>query len=322
MGQRYVLPETRHPKTGIGYVHVIEPGWGPAVDLFAGYSVAAARTRWLSVMTPSEFAGQRQDAESPYWTDDSLFYTLWSHAMEVDSPERRQSKLARVYFEAFNADMQHMLPAHQEAWARFQKLGPAYDATFVHTPLMADWLHQQGVPCYVLPLGWEPEAMGRPRWNAPKFTDYVFQGSVVGRRAAILPLLAERLGRQFQNQSGAFGRGLLGILDTAIASIYIAHSNVRSFSTWRIWQCAASSAALVAEAADSWPAVPDDHYVAMPYLTFENIDAVCDWLRTLPQNVDLAAVARRMHDDVGQYFTLERCIDDYLVPASREIFGR
>jgi hypothetical protein len=123
------------------------------------------------------------------------------------------------------------------------------------------------------------------------------------------------LSDQIENVTGRFGRGLLGALDTARASLYIAHSTVESFSTWRLWQVASTSAALVAEPGDAWPFVKDEHFIQIPYLTSENVQGVVEELKALAdQHERLSAVATQAHE-LAQQYSVDAVEDDWVVPA-------
>lgn len=303
-----------HPELGV-HVHAVIPStWGAFVDVYACYEVATRTRPWLSVLSPAAF-----DANGSALGDSSNVYVLWEPSLRVPPRAERDAMVGIVYSEALG-DPAHMLVAHKEQLARFHAESGDLDAVFLHTP----WMQTQfapHAPAYVLPVGWEPEAMGRPRWNSPKHRAYVYHGSMAGKRQFTVPFLTEHLSDQFFNATGSFGRALLGTLDTAQAALYLGHSDVASFSTWRIWQALSTSAALVAEPGDSWPMEPGRHFYQLPRIDYTNIGAVASELRQLAAGNTLGQYARRAHDDLSWY-TTGRIVDDFLVPAVRDMQER
>lgn len=324
----------REPKTGFTYIHVIPPEWGPFVDIRACWQHAARKYPWILVIPPSDFRWQA-DNNSESWRDENAVFIYWApnwdpdreplitHLHDRKTKDRKGAKVVGVFFEAMAKDLGRLLPRHRVCLEQFENVAKSLDGVLVHTPGAVEFMDCLGaldIKADLLPVGWDPEVMGRPRWSTENHHDYVFYGSRVGKRALAIPYLLDNLGARLVDRSGAFGRGLLSALDNSRANLYIAHSDVDSFSTWRTWQCIASSAALVAEPADMWP-LTAEHFVEIPRLTLENAEAVSENLRTILHQ-DLEAVAYRAHQDLGHEFTIDRIIERYLIPFGERLRAR
>lgn len=305
-----------HPTTGLAYVHVIPAQWGAFVDIRAAYLWHAQSCPWVAVMTPEEFRAER-DANAGRYADPATMFVLWQHE-EAGPRTASRALITAVYSEAIG-DPREMLRPHVESLDRFRVLAQDYDGVFSHTPWMAGELKVAHEESHVLPVGWEPQAAGRPRFETPKHHDLVYYGSNAGKRQLVMPMLKERFGAELYDASGSFGRQVTGLLDTTKASLYIAHSDVLSFSTWRIWQHLPSSAAMIGEPGDMWPMVLGTHYVAIPRVTFANAELVVEELRSIVKHNDLLSYAKALYQDLGPEFTLDRCTERYLVPASESI---
>jgi hypothetical protein len=128
------------------------------------------------------------------------------------------------------------------------------------------------------------------------------------------------MGNQHVQLNGVWGHRAIEFLNRSSAFLYLSHSDVHSFSTFRTWQAVSSSAALIAEAGrDCWP-MTEDMYVGIPTLTPENVEAVAGRLMAMSDS-DLLASARRLHEAL-RYMTIQHIFENYLVPASMEIKGR
>lgn len=295
--------------------HVIPDEWGPYVDIRACYQSHCERAAYRYVITPKQFerfigAG---DANSIY-NDPKAVFVLWTL---LDPSPRRRSTVLQVYCEALGGT--GMLKPHVDHWDRFVAMKDTYDGVLAHTPMMARRIEQlTQVPTFTFPVGWDAAAMGHARLGSPAHRGYVFQGSKVGRRETLLPALQDALGDNLCDASGTYGRALLGLLDTSWASLYVAHSDVTSYSTWRLWQTASTTAATVTEPGDTWPFRPTEHYCEIPRVTVENSAEVADRLRwfigTREGQTLLRGVAHAAHEVARQY-TIERIDRDFLLPA-------
>jgi len=300
----------RHPKSGLHYRHVIPDVWGAWVDLWEGYTEFASRHPWASCVGPATF--ERDQAQHIY-QDPDILWILWG-MREPGPRDKRKGLVASVYVEPIGA-ADAMLPSHVLEWNSLVDQRQRLDAVFANSPHMSHLCAKQ-LPSFVLPIGWNPAVTGCPRWGAAKHDDYIYYGLSCGRRVTVVPRVLDEMAYHVKDVSGAFGRGLLGRLDNAKASLYIAHSNA-IYSAWRIWQTIATSAALVAECGcDPWPMVDGEHYIPFDRIDDDNVQRVMEDLVDIVKHVNLLQVARRAHDDLGPEFTLERVTEKYLVPAS------
>jgi len=303
-----------HPKCDRHFVHVI-PEAPAYTDIREGYIEHASRNPWSEVISETAFRALSVDRASDYWTNPHTVYVLWT-SMPAPNDEDRYSDDARhaevygVYSEALDIKPSRMLLQHRESWERYRtECAPTYDAVLCHTPEIAYQINRAtDRAAYVLPVGWNPQTMGRPDWKRPRSRRYAFHGSPVGLRAKEYP----ELERECTNLTGLFGAALLKELRDTEATIYVPHSPVRSFSSWRLWQCVATGTAMVVPgmpwSLDVWPADARQHLQSwriLPAFHFHDARPPADWL----------ALARDMHEDLGPEFTLDRCIDNYLVEA-------
>jgi hypothetical protein len=293
-----------HPKTGLHYIVSFHSRGKAFFDIMKCYGVFAATHEWLTVITHRELRARMLEI----CADERYFVVLWG--VETPTPPvTRKATFARVYSEAVDADPANMLDVHVK-WLAVTKeqISTAMDGTFGHTPWMAEQFDG-----HVLPIGWEPGAMGSPQRDAPKPYRYTYFGVMVGKREWLCPAMADALGEQYLDASGEYRR-VLNILNSSSGYLYLTHSDVRSFSTPRIWQAVATSAAMVTERGrDCWP-MEEDHYVALPTLTQKNILEVAGFLRDLSDEY-LAAMSVRLHESL-KHFTIDHIVNEYLVPGS------
>lgn len=306
-----------HPETGVHYAHLVTGVWGVHVDIRATWQHFAERCPWISVHDPDA-------VPDTLWEDPHVLVICWHMGRPMPTQRgQRKAHTAIVYSEAVGPPgtmLYDHVVEHAKAKDALREL--RYDAVFGHTPgMMQHWL-QEGEEAYVLPLGYDPAVYGTPWFEAERKYSYVYYGSTVAKRALVMPYLKERLGPDLTDLSGCFGKSLRAEMDRAKASLYVAHSDVESFSTWRIWQTLGTSACLVAEKADSWPLVPERHFVEIPRITWVNAKVVADHLSRLLTDTDLLGTAKRAYEEIGSEYSVERCINQYLVPAGAELCGR
>lgn len=310
----------RHPTTGVHYAHVVPSNWGAHVDIHAMWTKFAGKFNWISVHRPDGIVNA--DGTSEILQDPTVLLVIWGGVPVVPPRSERQAHTALVYSEAIG-DRSKMLFDHRRDLDFFDAAVAQgqYDAVFCHTPWMVDQFKTKGVRSFLLPLGWDQDVYGTPRFEGPRLHDYVYYGSIVGKRAMVMPFLKQQLGEKLFDASGLFGRSIVAKLDVARASLYVAHSDVDSFSTWRTWQTLGSSACLVAEPADSWPLVAGRHFIQIARVDWVNAALVAADLVRMLGEVDYLSVARMAYEEIAKHYTSERCIEEYLVPAGGEICG-
>lgn len=297
----------RHPDTGFHYVFLILRA-EPFLAIREGYLRLSERLPWLSVVE------MRSDL-SAILDDPDNFVISWGSwgIPELIAGQVRRAKTALAYFEPLGP-LDQMLPDHREYLQHVYDHLPHFDAILLHTPMMrAEMASRVQQPCYVLPVGLDA-SQGVPDFGAEKRYGYLHWGSMAGDRPRALAEVKAHLGDRVTNVVGLFGAALHAELNAAKGALYLPHSRVSSFSTWRIWQVIASSAGLIAPAgSDAWPLEPGRHYVEYD-LDRPDYDALAHLL----DGAALRDVALRACAEIGPRFTMERCVNDYLVPASKE----
>jgi hypothetical protein len=318
------MPFAKHPDVPYTFIHVIPDDWGPYFDLRACWRQLARRRPYVHVLSVREF----HDCWAELKSDPQLFFIVWDLSTVYGVAHNgRRCKLAHVYSEALDDDHDKMLPAHVRVWALFKEIAPRLDCVFAHTPWMVSSLNLFGMRAtpfaYVMPAGWDEAVMGTPRWEARKLKMLSWHGSMVGRREVINPYVSlsahQRWGDTgYEDISGCYGRSLLGRLDNSNASLYIAHSEVRSFSTWRLWQVASTSAILIAEPGDSWPFEPGKHYFGITQFSLTNLREVWEEIVNAVSAPDRVAVFNEAHE-LARKFTVDIVLDSYIVPAAAKL---
>ncbi|MDD5007574.1 MAG: hypothetical protein PHC68_04115 [Syntrophorhabdaceae bacterium] len=311
-----------HPNTGVHYAHVIPGAWGAHVDVHATWSKLARIYPWISVHEPSSVFGA-SDEKFPLWNDKNALIVVWGGVPKVRKQENRKARTALVYSEAIGAQ-QNMLPEHLKEIERLDKAiaEKQYDVVLGHTPWMVGELEKHDCKSFLLPLGYDEGVYGSPRFEGPKLYDYVYYGSNVGKRLLAIPFLKNQLGERIHDISGCFGRLVSSELDRSRANLYIAHSDVQSYSTWRIWQTLGSSAAIVGEPGDSWPLDPARHMVTLETIDWVNACDVPERLMKILQEIDLLGIARLAYEEVAKKYTCEYCLREFLVPVGASLCGR
>jgi hypothetical protein len=301
----------RHPETGRAYIAVM-PSSGAFTEIWYSYHAAARQRIWLDVVRPDDFHELLLSVR-----DEDVLFLHWApHCIEPSLlPEDRKALVAAVYSEALDEDQSLMLPDHLRDWRRFLELAPSIDAVFTHTPWMAELVGRSvPIPSFPLPVGWEPE-VGRPDWRKPKGAhDVLFAGSMVGRRLQLLPSLSEHL--ELKILYAVYGLPMNLAMNCSHATLYIAHSMVRSYSTWRIWQAVSSSSALVTEPGDFWP-MPSECCFPIEHVTSRNVSEIARFIRSLSPH-DTLAKASSLHDAL-RFMTTSNCIDTYVVEAAADL---
>lgn len=300
---------TVHPKSGLRYVMSIAP-W-PAYREFAKiYAAATRRFPWIEMLGRKELSARLPDL----CKDERNFIIVWGYRCPA-IPVDRKATCAIGYSEAYDEDPNKMLNGHMR-WLRDVKATQfsQADGFLCHTPWMAQRVSEgTGLPGHVLPVGYDA-VLGEPDLKAEKDHRFTYNGVMAGKRSWLVPAMREAMGVSFKDATGQWMRQLNATLNASCASLYLTHSDVHSFSTFRIWQTMASSAALIAESGrDCWP-MTESMYVPIPTLTPENVEEVARELMGYSDDY-YAAASRRLRDGLG-HMTIDYVLDNYLAPAS------
>ncbi len=301
---------TKHPQTGFRYFMALPRG-GSYIELWQIYARAARRLPWLNVIDRDIL--NQWNTDSSFFNDSDNFVVCWDFASVLPPKRERQASYFSVFFEAFDEDFQKLDVLHREHWARCVALASSFDGLFCHTPWMAESVSAaMGLPGYVLPIGWEEgfHDLTSRSWK------YFYAGSFIGKRTWAVPQLSAYLRDELLHITSIYGEEFRNELSKSLGFLNVFHSDVRSFSTWRIWQALSTGCVLVSEPGDSWPLVSEDHYLKLPTLIPENVDDVGRILKETSREI-LIQKAEAAREGLQDY-TVDKCIENFLVPASLE----
>jgi len=272
-------------------------------EVFDCYRAASARLDWLSAETWATWSADR-----PEWQDPDTTVVFWSYIslpriLEM-IPPKRSAAIALRYSESIG-EADKLNPGLAEVLKIFMSGMGAFDAVLVGSPSAEKFLKPYCRKIAVDPIGYDPGVMGTPDWDRAKTHDLIFYGSPYGRREWILPALQRHFGKRLLFvQKTIYGKKRKRLCDRCRATLYVGHSEEIAVPGFRIWQAVATSAALVTEAADAWPAVAGVHYVGIPTARKDHMDEFIEGIEKallLP----LGAIARRAHADLSKY-TIEK----------------
>lgn len=304
---------SRHPETGFHYLHVM-----PRVPAFESMRLAyesfVGHSFWTSVIDSKDFDALKR---SEAYQDRNLFVVVWDRS-RAGPKEHRKAKVACLYADPIGP-RENMLPEHVAIWDAWSETAGEYDMVLGATPFVAAELKRRlDMPAEVFPAGWGP-IFGSPDWSVQRSHAFVYYGSLIGKRTWAVPVISRILGDGFLDKTGTFF-GIGDVLRHSLSVLYVAHSDIDTFNTWRIWQALPAGAAMVGEEkADLWPLIPGEHTVQIPTITPENVETIAGRLKMiLSEPSILAGAARRAWSEIAPSFTVDQCVKNYLVPASRK----
>jgi len=294
------------------YIISIAP-WPAYRDFHQVWAAAAARYDWLEIMTRRAFAARLPEL----CKDERNFLIVWGYRCPV-MPEGRKATCAIGYSEAFDDDRSKMYKGHAR-WLNDCQVSqfPQVDGVLCHTPWMAMKVTEGlDIDGHVLPMGWDP-VLGARDFTLGKPYRFTYNGVMAGKREWLVPAMKEALGLDFTDVTGQWVARLNRSLNQSWASLYLTHSDVQSFSTFRIWQTLCSSSTLVAERGrDCWP-MTEEMYVGIPTLTQDNVVETARSLQAMGPSVLLDK--REALWDSLNHMTIDHVLENYLVPASLKI---
>lgn len=292
------------------YIHVF-PEFVVFDEIFACYQAAASRLKWMSV---AHWSAQYSD-----WQDPNNVIVLWwcnfpSLLREV--PPQRKAVFAMRYMESIGPP-EKLCPLQRAILESHLEYLKVPDLIIVGAPSTAQFLRPHCQNVVAIPIGYDPVVMGTPDWSAPKEYDFCFCGCVVGRREWIIPALKSRFGNRFVDVTGRFGLDRKAAYDRCRVALHIPHSEESYLSSERIWQFIASSAAMVTEKRDVWPAVAGRHYIELPEAQEKDVDKFIDSVEQALK-LPLTDIARTAHEELSGY-TVDRCLKEFMMPAVLDI---
>ena len=285
---------------------IVFPGFPACFDEFqAAYEKAASRMEGVVIERLSEWIQNRSE-----WKDPNNTVVFWCQLPAV-IPTDRKAKCVLYHLES-SGDPAKLTRGQGEIVERFAQRARELDLLAVTTPAAKDFWSPRVSRVAVVPIGYDPDVMGIPDWSCPKTYEIGFCGTVVGRREWILPVLQDRLGKDFVVIQES-GRAMREAFNGCRAMLHIAHSDEVGFPTLRLWHAISTSAALVTERRDAWPAIPNKHVLQVPPAEKNNLGLFIDALRDALQN-PLEKIAQQANKELSCY-TVERCIKDFMIPA-------
>jgi hypothetical protein len=303
-----------HPKTGLHYI--VSFRQGPAYDdAMHLYERMAAKHDWLECIQEPELLARMEEIAA----DERNFVVMWG-VWAPRPPADRKAIFTRVFSEALDEDANNMIGYHRNWLVAAQRNLRHMDAAFGHTPWMAAQLGQHAPSGHVLPMGWHPEVMGTPDWSVKKEHRFTYIGAIAGKRSWLVPGMQgpQGLGDEMFHAKDVWGKDVNDLFNRSVANLYLSHSDIHSFSTFRIWQTLASSAGLIAERGrDCWP-MKEGMYFDVPTITMKNGPSIARKIQGTPDTT-FHARAKRLHQALASDFTIDKVVDNYLIPASEKI---
>lgn len=297
-----------HPEAKRHYRHVFKRS--PFFDeIRDSYKSAALRLPWMSVDALEDWTSRRHE-----WFRSEFVLVFWGVFPPFEIPARRKATLALRFTESVG-DPELLAECQVENMRAFSRRAKDPDVLICGNPDVADYWSRLCRSVCVAPVGYEPEVLGRPDWDKEKRFKLSFRGSDIGRRLWIREILEATFGPEFLKME-LYGSERKAALDATVADLYVGHSEDYAFPGMRLWQVISSSAALISERRNAWPAVPGRHYVSLDPLIKANSKRWLDELAYTLRHQPLLEIARRAHGELSTY-TIDRCMEEYLVPATK-----
>lgn len=302
-----------HPTVGRRYILIFPEGSVFFQEVADWYRSAAKRIPWMSVEGLSTWCPRR-----PEWQDPETILIFWGR-FPIALPEQRRAGLVYRFSESVGA-IEGLSPNQQKLLTGFMAIAQVPDLVLVGAPAVADFWRSSVRAVAVAPVGYEPDLVGAPNWASKKRFDLTFRGNVIGRRVSIIKHLKKALGDRLHLME-AFGLDRKHQLDKCRVDLYIGHSEELGFAGSRLWPLIGSSATLVTEPRDAWPAVPGRHYIEIEAANPERLDLLLETLeRVLANPEELTRVSRTAHEELSAY-TIDRCMEEFVVPATARLGG-
>ena len=287
-----------NPETNFHYLHVINDNL-VFRDVYLSYKNAAARIPWMSVITQDEFRQICSQPRHGVWSDKRIYLILWHDDLCL-IPNTNHCKVAIHYCEMVG-DVR-AFPPQQKIFDKFLAYISKYEFVMVHTKFAEEYLRKYCPRIYYVPIGFDPQVYGIPDFNIKKTRDMVFFGSDVGKRLEIVPKLQETFSSLRIN---VFGMERQNLMQTAKLNLIIPWCEVGSFAPMRMWQSMGTSAVMVIEPTDTYPAIPDRHYIQIPKYAGDLSESIKAIKRAL--DTDLLKIARTAFEELS-VITVDKCI--------------
>ena len=302
---------TRHHKTNYHYFHVI--GDCPSfIDIHKSYQNLAAKNPYITTISLNAL---RQRINRTGGTDQHLLndpnnvFILWQDDTIATS---RKCKVIIRYSEMVNdiANTGHQ----KELLLNFQNNMNSYDLILVHSKSAEKHLKRLTDKVSYLPIGYDEQVYGKPDYTSPKEHDLAYFGSYVGRRIKIVEYLKNHFGDRFHDLP-CWDDGRRDILNKSKINLIIPWCKDPSFAAFRMLHTIGTSAAMLTEKADTYPAKNDKHIIQITDFDDENT-TIKEIEHAL--TLDLQSIARRAHDDLSK-ITVDVSMEQ-LIELSKTLF--
>lgn len=295
-----------NPQDGRRYIHIFprSPFFQEIRDC---YRSACGRLPWMEVYDLEDWTMAR-----PEWFMSWVVLVFWGHFPDYRAPKRRKCLFAFRFTESVG-DPELLAETQVVSMRQFSLRALEPDVVICGNPVVADYWSRLCHAVAVSPAGYEPEILGTPDWESDKPYLISYRGSDIGRRLWITELIASRLEGDFLKIED-YGAARKKALDGCQADLYIGHSSDYAFPGMRLWQAISSSAALITERRNAWPAVSGRHYITLEPAVQANGKRFVDELLYALKYQPLREIARTAYDELSVY-TIDRCMDQFLVPA-------
>lgn len=277
-----------HPKTRKRYFHVVEPT-PTFLDVYGSYRRLSSELKWLNVINPQAFRELTYELK-----DEKNVYILW-HDQKV--PPDRKCKIV-IHYSEMVGDI-GTFDAQKDMLKTFIDKINTYDAILVHSLTAKDYLKQYAKNVEYIPIGYDQNVYGKPNFDTPKEYEMVFYGSPVGRRIEIVKYLQSHFKDKLHTTS-LFGKERQELLNKTRINLMIPWAKSCSFTSMRLYQSIGSSATLLTEKHETYPAEAGKHYVQI-----EDFD---DQKKTIEQieealSKDLTSISKQAHEDLSKVDT-------------------
>lgn len=300
-----------HPTAGRRYIHVF-PRSAFFSEIKDCYDSACKRIPWITVEDLDGWSADRIEWQMP-----ELILIFWGLFPE-SVPERRRAGFVLRFTESVG-DPELLAENQVRSMTAFAVRAKEPDLLLCGNPTVADYWSRLCRAVGVAPIGYEREVLGAPVWDVPKRYQLCFRGSPIERRIWLTDAIREAFGRRFL-WIGTFGKRRKEQLDECMADLYLGHSSDYAFPGMRLWQDIASSAALISERRDAWPAKDGRHYVSLKPAVESNIRRFLVDLNEILTSYPLRELAKTAHLELSSY-TIDRCMEEFVVPATKGLGG-
>lgn len=300
-----------HPTARRRYIHIF-PRSAVFEETQASYRSASARMPWMSVDDLEWWHPWRAE-----WFLSEIVLIFWGLLPDEIPADRKAAVVFR--FTESVGDPELLTKGQADSMRAFALRAREPDLMIAGSPVIADYWSRMCRRISVAPSGYEAAVSGTPDWSVEKKHLVSFRGSHVDRRIWIVQMLQETFDKEFL-WIKAFGNDRKRNLDLCKADLYLGHSEDYGFPGTRLWHAIASSAALITERRDAWPAVANRHYVTIESASQANVRRFVNELREILLHYPLEQLARTAHEELSQY-TIDRCMEDFVVPATKGLGG-